>query len=80
MSCVVRWWDVLFVEGMHFSSKNAHLLNFYLRSFHHNIYQTQRGQRSDRASIDEEQHQVITTKILWIEDFLQFILKTYACK
>ena len=28
MSCVVRWWDVLFVKGMHFSSKNARLLNF----------------------------------------------------
>ena len=28
MSCVVRWWDVLFVNGMHFSSKNARLLNF----------------------------------------------------
>ena len=27
MSCVVRWWDVLFVKGMHFSSKNARLLN-----------------------------------------------------
>ena len=32
MSCVVRWWDVLFVKGMHFSSKNARLLNFC--SFH----------------------------------------------
>ena len=29
MSCVVRWWDVLFVKGMHFSSKNARLLNYY---------------------------------------------------
>ena len=28
MSCVVRWWDVLFVKGMHFSSKNACLLNW----------------------------------------------------
>ena len=28
MSCVVQWWDVLFVKGMHFSSKNARLLNF----------------------------------------------------
>ena len=27
MSCVVQWWDVLFVKGMHFSSKNARLLN-----------------------------------------------------
>ena len=27
MSCVVRWWDVLFVKVMHFSSKNARLLN-----------------------------------------------------
>ena len=27
MSCVVRWWDVLFGKGMHFSSKNARLLN-----------------------------------------------------
>ena len=27
MSCVVRWWVVLFVKGMHFSSKNACLLN-----------------------------------------------------
>ena len=31
MSCVVRWWDVLFVKGMHFSSKNARLLNFKRR-------------------------------------------------
>ena len=30
MSCVVRWWDVLFVNGMHFSSKNARLLNYQL--------------------------------------------------
>ena len=30
MSCVVRWWDVLFVKGMHFSSKNARLLNFLI--------------------------------------------------
>ena len=30
MSCVVRWWDVLFVKGMHFSSKNARLLNLSL--------------------------------------------------
>ena len=28
MLCVVWWWDVLFVKGMDFSSKNAHLLNF----------------------------------------------------
>ena len=28
MSCVVQWWDVLFVKGMHFSSKNARLLNY----------------------------------------------------
>ena len=28
MSYVVQWWDVLFVKGMHFSSKNARLLNF----------------------------------------------------
>ena len=28
MSCVVRGWDVLFVKGMHFSSKNACLLNY----------------------------------------------------
>ena len=28
MSCVVRWWDVLFVKVMHFSSKNARLLNY----------------------------------------------------
>ena len=21
MSCVVRWWDVLFVQGMHFHQK-----------------------------------------------------------
>ena len=34
MSCVVQWWDVLFVKGMHFSSKNARLLNFY---FHFNF-------------------------------------------
>ena len=27
MSCVVQWWDVLFVKDMHFSSKNARLLN-----------------------------------------------------
>ena len=27
MSHVVQWCDVLFVKGMHFSSKNAHLLN-----------------------------------------------------
>ena len=32
MSCVVRWWDLLFVKGMHFSSKNARLLN-YLPNF-----------------------------------------------
>ena len=32
MSCVVQWWDVLFVKGMHFSSKNARLLNFYFIS------------------------------------------------
>ena len=30
MSCVVRWWDVLFVKGMHFSSKNALLLNLVI--------------------------------------------------
>ena len=30
MSCVVQWWDVLFVKGMHFSSKNARLLNLYV--------------------------------------------------
>ena len=30
MSCVVRWWDVLFVKGMHFSSKNARLLNLII--------------------------------------------------
>ena len=24
---VVQWWDVLFVKGMHFLSKNARLLN-----------------------------------------------------
>ena len=30
MSCVVQWWDVLFVKGMHFSSKNARLLNFII--------------------------------------------------
>ena len=29
MSCVVRWWDVLFVKGLHFSLKNARLLNLY---------------------------------------------------
>ena len=29
MSFVVQWWDVLFVKGMHISSKNACLLNFY---------------------------------------------------
>ena len=28
MSCVVWWWDVLFVKGMHFSSKNACLLKY----------------------------------------------------
>ena len=28
MSCVVQWCDVLFVKGMHFSSKNACLLNY----------------------------------------------------
>ena len=28
MSCAVRLWDVLYVKGMHFSSKNARLLNF----------------------------------------------------
>ena len=28
MSCVVQWWHVLFVKDMHFSSKNARLLNF----------------------------------------------------
>ena len=34
MSCVVQWWDVLFVKGMHFSSKNARLLNLnYFRLF-----------------------------------------------
>ena len=27
MSCVVQWRDVLVVKGMHFSSKNARLLN-----------------------------------------------------
>ena len=27
MSYVVQWWDVLFVKAMHFSSKNARLLN-----------------------------------------------------
>ena len=27
MSCLVKWWDVLFVKGIHFSSKNAHVLN-----------------------------------------------------
>ena len=32
MSCVVQWWDVLFVKGMHFSSKNARLLNLQLLS------------------------------------------------
>ena len=33
MSCVVQWWDVLFVKGMHFSSKNARLLNFIICVF-----------------------------------------------
>ena len=32
MSCVVQWWDVLFVKGMHFSSKNARLLNFFSKT------------------------------------------------
>ena len=32
MSCVVRWWDVFFVKGMHFSSKNARLLNYEIVS------------------------------------------------
>ena len=27
MSCVVRWWDV---KGMHFSSKNARLVNLLI--------------------------------------------------
>ena len=33
-----RWWDVLFVKGMHFSSKNARLLNFLVvsRQLHQN--------------------------------------------
>ena len=34
MSCVVRWWDVLFMKGMHFSSKNARLLNLLFNYCH----------------------------------------------
>ena len=33
MLCVVQWWDVLFVKGMHFSSKNAHLLKHVILNF-----------------------------------------------
>ena len=29
MFSVVQWWDVLFVKGMHFSSKDARLLNVF---------------------------------------------------
>ena len=42
MSCVVRWWDVLFVKGMHFSSKNARLLNCLVCGIRFaNIYQNE---------------------------------------
>ena len=34
---VVQWWDVLFVKGMHFLSKNARLLNFFVQLWHHSI-------------------------------------------
>ena len=40
MSCVVRWWDVLFVKGMHFSSKNARLLNFWSFQTNNTIFTT----------------------------------------
>ena len=38
MSCVVRWWDVLFVKGMHFSSKNARLLNLNVNERRERLY------------------------------------------
>ena len=52
MSCVVRWWDVLFVKGMHFSSKNARLLNYYSKSRYNmakaNCYLTRKEEKRDR--------------------------------
>ena len=34
MSCVVQWWDVLFVKGMHFHQKmHVYLISYYFVSF-----------------------------------------------
>ena len=41
MSCVVRWWHVLFVKGVHFSIKNARLLNYFMQIDLKNLFKNQ---------------------------------------